>query len=476
VVLTLLFFNSIYALTSTGRIRVEDEVLTLFQTQSLVQHGSSAVPQAVRSGLFYGRFDLNNLPRAPYPPGQALAATPWYFLSRILLHLPGAAPAADFILGFSLALSSATFAAIACIFGFLIFIELGMSPRIAFAATAMLGFATPLFTYSAWFYSEPLTCALLLAAAWLLVARNPSTEEARALLIGAILGALLWVRPTNVIFAPAFILGWWSSTPPSSRWRTSLSLCGIVALSGTLYLLRNQQLFGNPFEFGYPAVAENGRRLNSFDTPLLTGLYGFLFSPGKSIFLYAPTVILGLTALRSLWQRAKGLAIVCAATPLISLFFFARYSQWEGGYCYGPRYLVPGAELLTLPAALLLQERSRSLGSKLFFYLCAAFAVIVQLTGIATSFLETEATGRYYDAHWNYRLSFFSFAEQWRLFVHYATAPGPAPLGRGFDRWYLFLHKAGLPLSSIWIIATPELLLLALTSAMLFHRLKKEPR
>ena len=32
----------------------------------------------------------------------------------------------------------------------------------------------------------------------------------------------------------------------------------------------------------YPDVAENGKHLNGFDTPITTGLYGFLLSPGKS--------------------------------------------------------------------------------------------------------------------------------------------------------------------------------------------------
>src|ERR1019366_6825643 len=43
-----------------------------------------------------------------------------------------------------------------------------------------------------------------------------------------------------------------------------------------------------------------------------------------------------------------GLAVVGAATPVVYLLFFATYTQWEGGYSYGPRYLVPALALLGL--------------------------------------------------------------------------------------------------------------------------------
>ena len=107
-------------------------------------------------------------------------------------------------------------------------------------------------------------------------------------------------------------------------------------------------LFGSPFAFGYPAVAEGAKRLNSFATPILAGLYGFLLSPGKSIFLFAPPAILALAGLRALWRRDRGLATVAVLLPLADLLFFCKYSQWEGGYCVGPRYIVPALVLLCL--------------------------------------------------------------------------------------------------------------------------------
>ena len=69
-------FQFFYLLTSTGRVRTPDEYNTLYTTESLVLHGTTAVPQAVALHNFYGRLDVHGQPRAAYPPGQALACAP----------------------------------------------------------------------------------------------------------------------------------------------------------------------------------------------------------------------------------------------------------------------------------------------------------------------------------------------------------------------------------------------------------------
>jgi hypothetical protein len=216
----------------------------------------------------------------------------------------------------------------------------------------------------------------------------------------------------------------------------------MVEIFGGAYLLRNQIYFGNPFDFGYPDVAEGGRHLNTFRTPLATGLFGFLLSPGKSVFLFAPPILLAIPGVWRLWKRDAGLAVVAAGLPLIYLLFFARYTQWEGGYCVGPRYLVPALMVLCLGLGPMLAEagpRVRKLAVILF-----AAGMFVQIISISTSFLEDQATGSYYDAQWNYRMDYSSVTRQGLLLLHYLTTSPPAPIGLGFDRWFVFLGKAGV--------------------------------
>src|SRR5258708_12098967 len=59
----------LFLVTSSGRVRTVDELAVNFQGQSLITHGTTAVPQAVSAGRFYGKLDRQG--PAPRPAGGA---------------------------------------------------------------------------------------------------------------------------------------------------------------------------------------------------------------------------------------------------------------------------------------------------------------------------------------------------------------------------------------------------------------------
>jgi hypothetical protein len=456
-------FQFFYLLTSTGRVRTPDEYNTLYTTESLVLHGTTAVPQAVELHNFYGRLDVHGHPRAAYPPGHALAVAPWYaFGHYVLARLPGVPhnppdDDTDLVVAFASCLSSATFAALAVTFFFLLLTGIGTPPRAALMATAMVGLATPIFAYSAWLFSEPLSAAIFTGVAWLLFARNRSEDAGQpislptAVIAGLILGLSVLVRPTNVLVIAVFAVAILARDGMSAI-KSALAFCVASSLGVASLLAHNAILFGSPFAFGYPTVAEGAKKLNSFATPILTGLYGFLFSPGKSLFLFAPPAILALAGLRALWRRDRALATLAILLPLADLFFFCKYSQWEGGYCVGPRYLVPAIVFLCLGLGPMLEKRS--LGVKSLAILLPIAGALVQCLSLATSFMEDQAgRGQYYDSHWTYRLS-YSLAGQVSLFLKYLRSSQPARLGLGWDRWFVFLAKGGISRATIAVLTS----------------------
>ena len=452
-----LFFNFLYLLSSTGRVRTIDEVSSDFETESLYLHGNTAVPQAVQSHLFYGISDRFGRPQTPYAPGQSVAAIPWLALGRWVARwhdVPAASR--DLLSDFFLVGSSAAFSAAAAALALFIFLQLGIPTKTSLAAAGMLALATPVGVYSGWFFSEPLGAALLLAAAAVLFCGAPGvvSSTAQAIAAGALLAAAVWVRPTHIIVAPVFLAALLLRDGKRAAGATVV-FTAIVGFAGAMYLWRNDFLFGDPFNFGYPAAAETGKTLNTFHTPLATGLYGFLLSPGKSIFIFAPPIFLAIWALRRLWQRNRALAVVAAISPLVYLFFFATYTQWEGGYCYGPRYMVPALTLLCLglgPALDGATRRTRVVAWTLF-----AIGFLVQAIGLTTSFIQVEAGGAYYDASFNYRMSFVPIAAQLKEIWRYATSSAPAPIGQGFDRWWVLLAKGQVSHGMLWAIAALEL-------------------
>lgn len=440
-------FQFFYLLTSTGRVRTPDEYNTLYTTESLVLRHSTAVPQAVELHNFYGRLDVHGEPRAAYPPGQALVCTPWYALGQyVIAKLPGVpAEDADLVVAFTSCLSNATFAALTVMFFFLLLVGVGISLRISLIATAMLGLATPIFTYSAYLFSEPLTAAILAGVAWLLFARSvrdgASISIRTSAIAGLILGLATIVRPTNVLAILVFGLALLACDGKTGL-RGALVLGAASAVGVGILLVHNTVLFGGPLSFGYPATAEGAKRLNGFETPLFTGIYGFLLSPGKSVLIFAPPIVLALFGLRALWQRNRGMAALAVLMPVAELFFYAKYSQWEGGYCVGPRYLVPGVVLLCLgigPALATNRPWVKPVAAALF-----ATGFLVQTLSVATSFMQDQVPrGRYYDANWNYQMS-YSLSGPVRLFFRYLGSAEPAKLGLGWDRWFVFLAKGGI--------------------------------
>lgn len=444
-VLIFLVFSFFYLMTSSGRVRTMDEYMTFFETESMVLRHSTAVPQALQLNYFYGEYDPRGEPRAPYSPGQPLFAAPWYVIGHsVLVRFPGVpASASDMVLKAAACFSSAFFSAAVVAFLFLISNALGLDLRQSFFTAAIVGLATPVFAYSSWFYSEPLTTAFMVAAAYFVFARHIGelVPIRSATIGGLLLGLAVFVRPVHAMAAAVFFAALLLRDRAKAIWPALM--LGIVSAMGlAALLLYNFHLFGNALDFGYPAVAEGGKRLIGFKTPILTGLYGFLLSPGKSIFLFAPPLILAIFGIPRLWRKDRGLATVAAMTLTVYLIFFVPYTQWEGGYCVGPRYVVPTLGLLCIALAPMIGDMSKR--TRVAAIALTILGAAVQIISIATSFMESQVpAGVYYNSNWTYQLS-YSLWSQVRVLAHHLTNRAPARLGLGFDRWFVFLAKAGV--------------------------------
>jgi len=471
-ILLFLFLNCVYLLTSTGRVRTIDEIDAVMQSESLLLRHTTAIPQAVNSGIYFGKFDQHGVPRSAWPAGHAILVLPWSAAGHYLLaHLPGIpGNISDLALATAVCWSSATFAAFTVAVSFLLFLKLELSPKRALACSMVLAFSTPLFVYSGWLYSEPATIAIFVAACYLFFSSGKPISVPCALLASLLLGFAVHIRPANIVTAFVFIAASvvfdrFHARDTGFAYRTSAILFAVIAFSGLLYLARNNSLFGSPFDFGVPAVAENGKDLDSWHNPLWVGIFGFLVSPGKSVFLFCPPVILGMIGLPRLWRQNRGMSVVCGAAPAINLFMYSIRTQWEGGYCYGPRYLVPSLILLTLPCATLFQASPRWVRPA--FWASAIIGFLVQAIGLSTNILEDMVVNHYFIGIWDYRMSYSPIAGQIRLIWKYLHVQ-PAGLGLGWDRWFVFLRAAGASPLPLALIAS-----LFLLGALIFGHLTR---
>jgi hypothetical protein len=113
-----------------------------------------------------------------------------------------------------------------------------------------------------------------------------------------------------------------------------------------LMLASNAYRFGSPFNTGYTQWAEE-RRL--FTANIFPALRGFFFSKQKSIFLNFPLMIFALPGWPAFIKHHRFDAITALLFGVVLLIINSAFRNWQGGACYGPRYLLPVAPILSLP-------------------------------------------------------------------------------------------------------------------------------
>jgi hypothetical protein len=231
---------------------------------------------------------------------------------------------------------------------------------VALALTGTWLLATPALTYARLAFAEPISTLLILGAMLLLLPLRPDAPPGWRPAAGAIflaglaLGAAVLVKPANAIYLPlpTLYLLWllWRSGSPTSqsaiRILQSAIPFGLGLLPGpALTAGYNALRYGTPFTFGYEQ--------EGFTTPLLTGLYGLIASPGKGIIWFAPPVVRGVVGLAG-WLRGPDLrlraeALLIGGQAAVVLVFHALWSSWEGNIAWGPRLILPIVPWLLWP-------------------------------------------------------------------------------------------------------------------------------
>ncbi|MBD2102748.1 hypothetical protein H6F94_17990 [Leptolyngbya sp. FACHB-261] len=93
------------------------------------------------------------------------------------------------------------------------------------------------------------------------------------------------------------------------------------------------------------------RFANALDGNLLVGLQGILASPGKSIFIYAPLLILSVLLFRKFWKNHPKEALYILVLSLAWLLLHARLRSWYGSWGWGPRHFITILPILFIPFA-----------------------------------------------------------------------------------------------------------------------------
>lgn len=463
--------------------RVADEFEVYCQAESLWERGTQAVDQVPRD-VFFGRVGRDGRQYAPYGPATAFLVLPHHALGRGVAAAAGLRPGPGApdpwreVVAAITSLATATWAALAVAGLFRAARALGADERRAALAAALLGGATFLWPYGTFFYAEPISAALLVwGVAWHL--------EGRALPGAAAWCAAFLVKSTNLVFAPALALlpaaaalAPGPSSPDDLRraLRAAAPALGATVVAAMVHAEWNAWRFGDPLQFGYDwtELLRPGERPRPF---LLTeaprGLVGLLLTPGKSLLLFAPPLLLALARAPALWRAHRGAALAALGSGATALLFFASYFYWEGGYAFGPRHLLPVVPLLLLPLAVGPAPRRAALAA------VVVVGVSVQALGATVSFMEDQAMGEaarssaYYERHApddpavpagrplnRYRLDYNPLVSYPRRLAEHLSGAGPAD--GGLELLPLHLGRVDPGLRGLgWGVAAAAMALLA---------------
>lgn len=365
---------AVYLLSSGREPPWGDGNIQYMVAESLVHDGTLAIPRAWPDDLPRGR---DHKYYSTYPIVTSLIQVPGLVLLDVV-GPPGTA-ARGLAKPLTSHLACAAFGALTCALFFALCRQRRLSRRASSAATAVLAFATTIWVYGRYSYSEIAQAAMFtgLVLELLRVIEAPTARRARWL--GLYAGLLF---STKYIYA-ASVIGGAIYVAVALRHQRRVVLQVLLGAATTalplliLALIYNARCWGSPFTTGYTPYFASYWGGNPW-----FGLWGMLLSPGKSVFLYSPPLVLGFAALPTLWREHRAACVAVLATGLPILLIYSRY-KLNGDYAWGPRFAVFLVPALGLGFATLLDRWLREPARRVRQVMLAA-AVI---TGVAVQLL-----------------------------------------------------------------------------------------
>ncbi len=144
-----------------------------------------------------------------------------------------------------------------------------------------------------------------------------------------------------------------------------------------IYMAINIYCFGNPFS-GYKDHS------SLFTIPnLIRGLKGYAYSPGRSVLLYNPILLLSIIGFIAFWKDHRSWAYFILFTFTGCLLLHAAYPVFHGNCCWGPRYLIRYFPLLMVPVALWCFTIKLGGLKKGFVIIIASISLVVQIAAVS---------------------------------------------------------------------------------------------
>jgi len=381
-----IFTMLVYILMSYGGIRSPDNEVVFRTTEAIATQGTFAVTEEISWKGFGLTKGTDGKLYSLFGPAEAIAAAPFYGLARLVNNTewyersPKSVPVSHYVGSgvieyakgetpedlASHALRTVTclfnpFVSSICVFVFYLLIRaLTQSELSARLTTILFAFGTLMLPYSGTFFSEPLATFFVMLSLHFLINNSVSSDPLSSkhavniTAAGLSLGLATATHLTAILYVPFYCVyavhSLRNDSKLSARRIAVVSGFFIVGLCLILMLLAfyNHLRFGSVFETGRSAQAGATQRYGSWVTPW-RGLWALLISSGKGLLFYCPAILLSIVTWKHFHSRHRLLSTIILSAAALRILFIASRSDWHGGFCLGPRYMVMLVPLLTLP-------------------------------------------------------------------------------------------------------------------------------
>jgi len=367
-----LFFFSIYVLTGQGSIQSADGKIMFFLTKSMVENQSISFAEVVSSqdaiGPQYSKYGL----------GMSVLAIPFYLAGKVLSSLLGIE--VSLATQFSVSMINTLLTALSCLLIFLFATNrFNFSPGTALLLASGFGLSSIAWYYSEDFMSEPATTLFMLSAVYFVTGKDPDLRKRDLLWAGIFLALAISCRLAALVAVPGFIIYQWMVWAESEEKNKSELVMDLVRPAIpivtvlVIIMVYNYIRFADPLETGY----------EKFSGRFMVGLFGLLFSPGKSLFLFNPLTLLGCLSFALCFREQRKTTLLFVWLIVSHLLLFSFWGSWQGGMSWGPRLMLVVIPYLILPAGFLLREYKQVV--KIPFLIVLVMGILIQLPSVTVN-------------------------------------------------------------------------------------------
>jgi hypothetical protein len=300
-------------------------------TKSLVERFDLSIPD----GLGFKGVDGREY--SWYGLGQSLLAVPFYIFGKTISTPESAVSMMNQVIG-----------AAVVVVVFLFALSLGYSRRVSLFVSVIYGLGTMAWPLTKQPFDHTLETFFVILSVFFMYYYSAHKMGLYILLSAFTAGFAFLTRPTAILVVPPlFVLMLYYSLKQSDfKINTGIVIKNITLFSVALLpfislsLWYNYYRFGSFFETGFSLIGVHTRIDFFTGTPLLTGLSGFLVSPGKGFFYYSPVALLFFFSIKSFIKKYPELGISFILIILSYLLFLSKNIYWHGDWAWGPRYLL----------------------------------------------------------------------------------------------------------------------------------------